>query len=160
MPEYLRDPAAKVRYWNNCRKDPFYDPMNPDNEAMLKNAKYAPIVDSVEMMKSQVDAAQLCVDALKEAEPHAASLDRFKRKYFMKFQKYAPFWLATARARLCVCEANALVAAGHNSEAVRALEEGRKKAQSDFAYARKNFLAHANDFPKRQPNYFPRHGQT
>ena len=146
MPEYLRDPAAKVRYWNNCRKDPLYDPMNPDNEEMLKNVKYAPIVDSVEMMRSQVKAAQLCVDTLKEAEPHAASLDRFKRKYFMKFLKYAPFWLATARARLCVREANALVAEGRNLEAIRALEAGRKAAQSDFAYARNNFFAHANDF--------------
>ena len=145
MPEYLKDPAGKVRYWNACRRDPLYDPMNPDNEAMLKNVKYAPIVDSIELMRSQVKAAQTCVDALKEAEPHAASLGRFKRKYFMKFVKYAPFWLATARARLCIREGNALVAEGRNAEAVKTLENGRKAALADYAFAMKNFKEHAKD---------------
>ena len=145
MPEYLKDPAGKVRYWNRCRKDPLYDPMNPDQEAMLKNVKYAPIVDSIELMKSQVAAAQLCVDALKAAEPLAASLDRFKRKYFMKFFKYAPFWLATARAQLCVREANALVAKGRNAEALTILESGREAVQGDYAFALRNFNEHAKD---------------
>ena len=145
MPEYLKDPAGKVRYWNACRRDPLYDPNFPDQEAMHKNVKYAPIVDSVELMKSQVAAAQLCVDALKAAEPRAVYLDRFKRKYFMKFFKYAPFWLATARARLCVREANALVAKGRNAEAMKVLEAGRKVAQGDYAFALSNFKEHAKD---------------
>ena len=145
MPEYLRDPAAKVKYWNNIRRDPMYDPLNPDNKATLGKAKYAPIVDSVELMKGQVKAAALCVETLLDAEPHAASLDRFKRKYFMKFVKYAPFWLATARARLCARAANELVAEGRNAEAVKLLADGREKAKADYAFALENFKCHAKE---------------
>jgi len=145
MPEYLRDPAAKVKYWNNIRRDPMYDPLNPDNKATLGKAKYAPIVDSVELMKGQVKAAALCVETLLDAEPHAASLDRFKRKYFMKFVKHAPFWLATARARLCARAANELVAEGRNAEAVKLLADGREKAKADYAFALENFKCHAKE---------------
>lgn len=146
MPEYLRDPAEKVKFWNDFRRDPMYDPTRPDQEAILKNVKYKPIADTVEMMKTQLEVADLCVKTLQEAEPHTASLDRFKRKYFMKFFKYAPFWRATAHARWCVRAANALVAEGRNAEALKLLEEGRAAVVRDYAFAMKNFSDHARDY--------------
>ena len=145
MPGYLGDPAATVKYWNNARRDPMYDPMNPGDKTMLSKVKYAPIADSAELMKSQVAAAELCVKELLAAKEHAQGLDRFKRKYFMMFLKYAPFWLATARARLCVREANALVRRGRNADAVKLLAQGRETAKADYAFALENFRKHAGD---------------
>ena len=139
MPEYLKDPAAQVAYWNSSRSDPNYDPAQPEKSLGVKNLKYAPIVDTTETMLRQVRAAETCVKALREAEGHLNGLDRALRRYFMHYAKYAPFWLATARTLGVVRQANDAMGRGDNETALAVLKEGRGQVLRDFNLAEKTF---------------------
>lgn len=137
MPGYIRDPGYFIKYWNSIRKDPLFDPTVEKKTDIVNRA--APIVDSVRMMEGQVAAAGTCLAALREAEAHLDGLDRFKRKYFMRLRKAAPYWLAAARAQYCVRSANEAVAGGDNAKALELLAEGRRKTEADLDDAEATF---------------------
>ena len=130
MPGYIEKPGHFIKYWNSIRKDPLFDPTVEKKTDIFNRA--APINDSTKMMKDQVSAAETCLSALREAETHLDGLDRFKRKYFMRLRKLAPFWLAAARVQYHVRSANEAVAGGDNAKALELLAEGRRKMEADF----------------------------
>ena len=136
MPRYILEPAYYIKYFNSVRRDPLFDP-NIKKEAIVKG-KLAPIVDTPEMMLGQADAAETCVKATQEALGRLGGIDRYRRKYFMYFAKYAPYWQATARATYHVRKANALVGRGENGAALELLKAGRARMESDFAFAAEN----------------------
>jgi len=139
MPEYLRDPAAKVKYWNKVRRDPDFDPTQPEKSKNSGSLKYPPIIDTPELMLAQVEAAERCVHTLLEAEKRLDGLDRYKRKHFMRFLKYAPYWLATARTHHVVRLAGAALYDGDNAKALGILKEGRVRIEKDFDLAETTF---------------------
>lgn len=156
MPEYVLRPAATVAEWNKVRKDPNYDPLHPEESKDVKNLKYPPLKDTPERMLEQVRAAETCVRALREAEAHLDGLDRCRRKYFMSYAKYAPFWLATARARSVARRANALLAEGDNAGALKALEEGRAQVLADYDAAEATFARLVGEYDTRTFPYRPK----
>ena len=137
MPGYIEDPGHFIKYWNHLRKDPLYDPTVAKTTDIVNRG--APISDSTQMMKDQVRAAEVCLEALREAESHLVGLDRFKRKYFMRLRKMSPFWLAAAHAQYVVRSANEAVASGDNAKALAILSEGRAKMEADFDEAESTF---------------------
>ena len=143
MPGYLKDPAASVQYWNDTRKNPDFDPNIPD--AGRQQSKLKVIVDTPELMRSQITAAETCVRELRLAWEKLDGLDRYKRKYFMSLAKNAPYWLATARALYLTRKANESVSKGDNKEALKIVEEGRLAAEVDFAAAVQNVKALAHE---------------
>lgn len=136
MPRYILDPAYYIKYFNDVRRDPLHDP-NIRKEAIVKG-EMQPIVDTPEMMLAQATAAETCVKATQEALPHLDGLDRYRRKYFMHFARYAPLWLATARAKYHVRKANELVGKGENAAALELLKTGRDIMEADYAFAAQN----------------------
>jgi hypothetical protein len=60
-------------------------------------------------------------------------MDRFQRKYFFKFAKHAPTWLAASRAKYCLRIADAAIRNGDNAKAVKLLEEGMERLRRDYA---------------------------
>ena len=155
MPGYLQDPAARMSYWNKVRKDPNYDPMHPEFSRGTGNAKYPPLADTPERMLEQVRAAEACVTALTEAERHLQGLDRCRRKYFMGYAKYAPYWLATARARHVVRVANARLSSGDNAGALKTIEAERPGVLSGFDAAEATFARLAGESDTATNPRFP-----
>lgn len=145
MPEYLIDPAATIALMNRVRKNAMFDPTGGGGSSGTSNTDIQPIRDTTELMHSQVKAAEDCIAALANVERLATGLDRYKRKYFMRFVKYAPWWLATARTRWIVRRSEELVAEGKNKEAQTLLAAGRKRIEEDFAQAEANYAAYRND---------------
>ena len=145
MPEYLKDPAATIALMNKVRANAMYDPTGGGGAGDATRTAIQPIRDTTELMRSQVDAAEECIAVLSNSERLVAGLDRYKRKYFMRFLKYAPWWLATARTRWVVRQADELVAKGKNAEARALLVDGRRQIGEDFAQAELNYAAHRND---------------
>ena len=139
LPEYLIDPPRCVSYWNSTRKNAEYDPLHAAATAAQKPVDQ--IVDTPERMAAQVVAAKKCVVALESAYEKAKTLPEIKRRYFMSFAKRAPYWLATAKARLAVRRGNALAGSGRNREAVALLEKARVEAERDYAAADANMKA-------------------
>ena len=137
MPGYVRNPGHFIKYWNSIRKDPLFDPTVEKKTDIVNRA--APIVDSAQMMEGQVAAAEMCLAALREAEAHLDGLDRFKRKYFMRLRKAAPYWLAAAHARVCVRRANEAQADGDNAKALALLAEGRRRTEAAYDDAEATF---------------------
>ncbi len=137
MPEYIRDAAAQIKYWNAIRKDPMFDPLG--NGAKTEPVKrFAPIADSAERMGEQAKAAEKCVAALQAAEGLLGDLGGIKRVAFMSLAKNAPFWLATARARYALRRVNAMFFEGRNAEALTLLTSARAQAAADYAAAAAN----------------------
>lgn len=136
-PKYIAKPGETVLFWDKVRRDSLYDP-NVKGSSIFKN-KLAPIIDSPELMLKQVEAAELVVKQLKEAEKHLTGTDRFKRKYFMYFAKYAPFWLAAARAQYNIRMAGKLLGAGKNKEAADFLSNADKELKADYDAAEQNW---------------------
>ena len=143
LPEYLIDPPKCVSYWNSTRKNAEYDPLHVAATAAQKPVDQ--IVDTPERMATQVVAAKKCVAALESACEKAKTLPDVKRRYFMTFAKSAPYWLATAKARLAVRRGNALAGSGRNREAVALLEKARMEAERDYATADANVKALADE---------------
>lgn len=152
MPGYIEKPGYFIQYWNRIRRDPLYDPNVKKTTDIVNRA--APIVDSAEMMMNQVRAAEVCVKALDEASAHLDGIDRFKRKYFMRLKKMAPFWLAAARAQACVRMANDAVAKGENASAISLLDRGRKRMEADYDAAEKA-LSGLKDEPASFETWLP-----
>lgn len=145
MPAYLKDPAGTVAFWNKSRRNAMYDPTGGAGTRKTGPASAESIRDTTELMQSQVRAAETCVAALADADRLAEGLDPWRRKYFMRFVKYAPWWLATARTYWVVRSANELIADGRNAEAQAVLAKGREQIGEDFARAEANFAAYRND---------------
>ena len=153
MPGYIENPGRFIKYWNDIRHDPLYDPNVKKTADLATHAK--PIEDSAEMMGGQVRAAEACVKTLEEASAHLDVIDRFKRKYFMRLRKMAPLWLAAARAQHCVRMANDAVAAGDNAAALAVLEAGRTRMEADYDAAEGN-LSSLQDEPAAFETWLPR----
>ena len=140
LPSYIRDPGKALAYWNSVRKDPLFDP-TVEQVSTLERKRIEKIVDTSERMREQVKAAETVIRDLTEARGHLDGLDSVRRRYFMKLAKYAPFWLATARARYALRAANDLIAAGRHEEAKRALPEGLRQLREEWRQAEENLKA-------------------
>lgn len=133
MPNYLKDPSRHVQYWNQTRRDPAFDPLTVKKDVVKPTVQ--PIEDTPDLMAAQVAAAEVCVKALAEAESKALALPPVQLRYYMKFAKEAPLWLATARARYAVRHANELVRQGKNAEALAFLDTARRQVEADYDVA-------------------------
>lgn len=141
MPLYIADPARMIRYWNATRRDPLHDPLIAGKSAVSTGGRLPLITDTPAFMERQAEAAGRVVEATAAARAHLDGLDRFKRKYFMYFAKYAPLWRATARAKHALRVGHARVSAGRSSDAAAYLEKARAQAVADFDFAEENMRA-------------------
>ena len=139
MPGYIENPAARVKYWNSLRRDPLFDPKVKKSIDAVSRATL--IEDSTAMMQDQAEKAEKCLATLKEASAHLGGIDRFKRKYFMRMMKMAPFWLAAAEVQACARAANDAMYAGDNAAAMSAVEKGRAAASVRYDEAEANLEA-------------------
>lgn len=130
MPGYIENAGASVKYWNSLRKDPLFDPNVKKSADLVSRA--TPITDSTAMMRDQAEKAEKCLAALKEASAHLGGIDRFKRKYFMRMMKMAPFWVAAAKVQASVRAANDALYSGDSATAVKVVEEGRASAKACY----------------------------
>lgn len=152
MPLYIDDPAAMVKYWNVTRRDPLYDPAGGLVHRMAAGvtpstyaARKPPIADSPEMMLAQVKAAKTIVAETEAMLPMIAGMDRFQRKYFFKFVKNGPKWLAAARAKCCLRYAQKAIRDGNCEKAVALLEKGKEQLRRDFDEAERVAAEFANE---------------
>lgn len=104
LPTYLENPMRTVADWNRSLRNPDYDPQNPN--ATKARGDVPVVVDSLELMRSQLVAAETCARTLTAATAVTNTLDRYKIKYFRHLHGGSSRWVDLARMHCAVREAD------------------------------------------------------